>query len=37
MLKIVVGGDDGIDYDIDKMEMWYEDAKDKQSKVGEAK
>ena len=36
MLKIVVD-DDEVNYDIDKMEMWYEDIKDKQSKVGEAK
>tara|TARA_R110002050_G_scaffold290863_1_gene444770 strand:+ start:110 stop:535 length:426 start_codon:yes stop_codon:yes gene_type:complete len=35
MLKIVVD-DDEVNYDIDKMEMWYEDIKDKQSKVGEA-
>jgi hypothetical protein len=32
MLKIVVD-DDSIDYDIDKMEMWYEDIKDKQSNL----
>ena len=36
MLKIIVDDDDDVDYDIDKMEMWYEDIKDKQSKVGEA-
>ena len=35
MLKIVVD-DNEVNYDIDKMEMWYEDIKDKQSKVGEA-
>jgi len=37
MLKIVVDDNDGVDYDIDKMEMWYEDAKEKISKVGEVK
>tara|TARA_R110000822_G_scaffold93799_1_gene215578 strand:+ start:94 stop:501 length:408 start_codon:yes stop_codon:yes gene_type:complete len=35
MLKIVVE-DDEVNYDINKMEMWYEDIKDNQSKVGEA-
>ena len=29
MLKIVVDGDDKVDYDIDKMEMWYKDIKEK--------
>ena len=38
MLKIVVDdNDDNVDYDIDKMEMWYDDAKEKISKVGEIK
>ncbi len=27
MLKIVVGNDDNVDYDINKMEMWYDDVK----------
>jgi len=27
MLKIVVDNDDNVDYDIDKMEMWYDDVK----------
>ena len=32
MLKIVVDdNDDNVDYDIDKMEMWYDDAKEKVS------
>ena len=30
MMKIVVDNDDNIDYDIDKMEMWYNDIKEKQ-------
>ena len=38
MLKIVVDdNDDNVDYDIDKMEMWYDDAKEKISKVGKDK
>jgi len=27
MLKIVVDNDDNVDYDINKMEMWYDDVK----------
>jgi hypothetical protein len=27
MLKIVVDDNDNVDYDIDKMEMWYDDVK----------
>ena len=38
MLKIVVDdNDDNIDYDIDKMEMWHDDVKEKISKVGKDK
>ncbi len=33
MMKIVVDNDDNIDYDIDKMEMWYEDIKEKQNNL----
>ena len=34
MMKIVVDDNDSIDYDIDKMEMWHEDTKEKISKIG---
>jgi len=38
MLKIVVDdNDDNIGYDIDKMEMWHDDVKEKISKVGKDK
>ena len=34
MLKIVVDNDDdNVDYDINKMEMWYEDIKDAQNNL----
>ena len=33
MLKIVVDDDDDTEYDINKMEMWHEDIKDKQSNL----
>jgi hypothetical protein len=36
MMKIVVDDDD-VNYDIDKMEMWHVDIKEKQSKVGKDK
>ena len=35
MLKIVVDNDDNVDYDIDKMEMWYDDVKNKQNSLEE--
>ena len=37
MLKIVVDDDDKVNYDIDEMEMWHDDVKEKVSKVGKDK
>ena len=37
MLKIVVDDNDNIDYDINEMEMWHNDIKEKVSKVGKDK
>ena len=37
MLKIVVDDDNTVDYDINEMEMWHDDVKEKVSKVGKDK